>query len=420
MEVCVLQKMQDEAQVPLPWDALLTVDQTLRRLRIYKEPEKNQRRVLQAARGLLAVETLIWLPVQASAPVLIQGEPLLSPWDARQLTTLLTQQAELDKSGLLVINDFKQTSWAASHPQIANLLIMPVSNRGPCGWVVAINKRESVRPNSGGSKVQESTGPVALKPFRRSDAAVLTPFLAMLDLHVRASGRYQDLKELLVGLTRSLTAAIDAKDSYTFGHSERVARVAVELGRELELQDEELSDIYLAGLLHDIGKIGIRDDVLKKREPLTPEEKEHIKLHVTIGYKILADLRPIRNLLPGVLHHHERYDGTGYPDGLAGEAIPLLARILAVADGYDAMSTVRPYRAAMPMHKVEEVLRSGAGTQWDKRVVDAFWRCRDRVHAIRQRGVGESLCQALDGALRTGGSSFQIPASTLTKNSRPK
>src|SRR5262249_14052268 len=222
-----------------------------------------------------------------------------------------------------------------------------------------------------------------------------------------SSGRYQDLKELLVGLTRSLTAAIDAKDSYTFGHSERVARVAVELGRELGLQDEELSDIYLAGLLHDIGKIGVRDAVLTKREHLTPDEFEHVKQHVTIGYKILADLRPIRNLLPGVLYHHERYDGTGYPDGLVGEAIPFLARILAVADAYDAMSTMRPYRAAMAIQKVEEILMTGAGTQWDRQVVDAFLRCRDRVHAVRQRGVGESLCQALDGALRSGGSSCE-------------
>src|SRR5262249_37448482 len=102
-----------------------------------------------------------------------------------------------------------------------------------------------------------------------------------------------------------------------------------------------------------------------------------------------------------------RIDGSGYPDGLAGEAIPFLARILAVADGYDAMSTARPYRAALPMNKVEETLAAGAGTQWDKRVVDAFTRCRERIHVIRQRGVGESLSQALDGALRKPGSSCQ-------------
>ncbi len=220
-------------------------------------------------------------------------------------------------------------------------------------------------------------------------------------MHARATRRYQDLKELLVGLTRSLTAALDAKDSYTFGHSERVARVAMELGRELGLQADDLSDIYLAGLLHDVGKIGIRDSVLTKPGPLTREEFEHIKQHVTIGYNILSELHPIRNLLPGVLWHHERWDGQGYPHGLAGEAIPLLARILAVADAFDAMSTARPYREAMGPRRVEEVLTQGAGTQWDARVIEAFNNCRQKVHAIRQHGVGDSLCAAIDGALRS-------------------
>src|SRR5262249_6059789 len=209
-------------------------------------------------------------PVQASAPVLIQGEPLLSPWDSRQFTTRLTQHPDLDKTGLLIVNDFRQISWASRYSQITNVLLMPVSTQGPCGWVVAINKREA--RSSAGNRAREHSVPGELRPFRRSDAALLTPFLGLLDLHLRSSGRYQDLKELLVGLTRSLTAAIDAKDSYTFGHSERVARVAVEIGRELGMQEEELSDIYLAGLLHDIGKIGIRDAVLTKRDRLTPQQ----------------------------------------------------------------------------------------------------------------------------------------------------
>jgi HD-GYP domain-containing protein (c-di-GMP phosphodiesterase class II) len=180
----------------------------------------------------------------------------------------------------------------------------------------------------------------------------------------------------------------------------------VELGRELDLQEDELSDIYLAGLLHDIGKIGIPDTVLLKTGSLTAEEFEQIKQHVTIGYNILSDLRPLRNLLPGVLYHHERWDGKGYPEGLAGEGIPLVARILAVADAFDAMNTKRPYRDAIPFEKVEETLAKGAGSQWDRRVIEAFMRCRGRVHLICQRGVGESLCQAIDGALRAGDSSL--------------
>src|SRR5438132_601193 len=211
--------------------------------------------------------------------------------------------------------------------------------------------------------------------------------------------------------SRSLASAIDAKDSYTYGYSERVARIAVELGRELDMDEDEIGDIYLAGLLHDIGKIGVSDAILGKRERLTPEEFEQIKLHTTIGYSILVDLRQIRNLLPGVLYHHEHYDGSGYPDGLIGEKIPLLARILAVADAYDAMSTTRPYRPAMPYERVEEILTAGAGHQWDKRVVDACLRCRHKIHAIRQRGVGESLRQAIDGVLRKDHSSILSIAS---------
>jgi HD-GYP domain-containing protein (c-di-GMP phosphodiesterase class II) len=251
-------------------------------------------------------------------------------------------------------------------------------------------------------------------PFRKSDAALLAPFVALIETCERASNRYQELKDLLVGLTRALTTAIDAKDSYTYGHSERVGRIAVELGRELGMEGDDLGDIYLAGLLHDIGKIGIRDAVLQKPSKLTPEEEAHIRQHVIIGYSILADLRQIRNLLPGVRYHHERYDGRGYPDGLAGENIPLLARILAVADSYDAMTTARPYRSPLPVQKVEQILLEGAGSQWDKRIIDAFMSCRLKIHSIRQRGLGESLRVAIEGALRTGSDSFRTSGSSAT------
>ena len=322
-------------------------------------------------------------PQGGTAPTVI-GEGPLTPDDWRRLAAALSQAAG-ESPEPVFCNDVAR-EWGQRFAGVLNLLALPVPDHGAPGWVIAVNKRA------------RDASPC---PFRKSDAAVLTPFVSLLGLHGRSARRYQDLKELLVGLTRSLTAALDAKDSYTFGHSERVARVAVELGRELGLPPDDLSDIYLAGLLHDVGKIGIRDSVLTKAGPLTREEFEHIKQHVTIGYNILSELHAIRNLLPGVLWHHERWDGKGYPHGLAGEAIPLLPRILAVADGFDAMSTARPYREAMPPRRVEEILAEGAGSQWDARIVEAFQRCRQKVHAIRQRGVGESLCAAIDGALRS-------------------
>jgi len=409
-----------DPQAALTWEAILTLDHLIRRTRIHKEPSRNQHRILEAVFRMFHVQTLVWVPQQADMPIVIQGEPLLTPPDLRALAACLSRSPDHRPLEPLICNDLEAADWlggAARFPRVHNLLAFLLTDQGPIGWVIAINKRGSgVRSQESALRGQESEvrGQRPLS-FRKSDAALLTAFVALLELHTRTSARYQDLKELLVGLTRSLTAALDAKDSYTYGHSERVARIAVELGRELGLQGDELSDIYLAGLLHDVGKIGIRDSVLGKVEPLTVEEFEHIKQHVTIGYAILSDLRPIRNLLPGVLYHHEHYDGNGYPDGLTGEAIPLLARILAVADAYDAMSTNRPYRDALPCRKVEEILVKGGGTQWDKRVVDAFVRCRQRIHTIRQRGVGDSLQLAIDGALRIDKSSLQRKSDALLR-----
>src|SRR5262249_4769781 len=122
--------------------------------------------------------------------------------------------------------------------------------------------------------------------------------------------------------------------------------------------------------------------------------------HPVIGHGILAGVRAISHLLPGVLYHHEQWDGSGYPERLSGEDIPLLARILAVADTFDALNTSRPYRAALAPERVDQVLREGAAIQWDPSVIDAYFRCRSRLVAIRQSGLGESLRNALDGALR--------------------
>jgi hypothetical protein len=378
------------------WEALLTLDHVLRRIRIHKDAAQTGRRVLEGVFPILQARALLWVPSRPEAAPVVFGEAGLTPAECRQLAADVARAAG-DSTEPLLCNDARQVL-GERFPGVMNLLALPVADPAPREWVIALNKTVGPAVPDGPGVVWHSR---TYAPFRRADVALLAPFVALLELHGRAARRYHDLKELLVALTRSLTAALDAKDSYTSGHSERVARIGVELGRELGLTADDLSDIYLAGLLHDVGKIGIRDSVLTKPGPLTPEEFEHIKQHVTIGYTILSELHPIRNLLPGVLWHHERWDGRGYPHGLAGEAIPLLARILAVADAYDAMSTARPYRQAMPPSRVEQILAEGAGGQWDARVIEAFGRCRQKVHAIRQRGVGESLLVAIDGALRS-------------------
>ena len=371
---------EQNAQLTLAWGAIHTLDRLVRCLGIDKNPEKNQKRILEAAFSLLRVRALLWIPGDVNAPVVMHGELPAAPPDCRELTETLTQSPDYRPGKPVLCNRVPETEWGARFPYIDNLLAFEVTDQGALGWLIALNKgRGTKRVGSGewrvGSGTEESGAPAEPQPaplsplatlhshrgFRREDAALLMPFAGLMDLHARGSSRYEDLKELLVGLTRALTSALDAKDSHTFGHSERVARIAVELGRELGLSADELNDIYLAGLLHDVGKIGVPDAVLNKPGPLTPEEFEHIKQHTLIGYRILADLRPIRRLLPGVLYHHERYDGKGYPDGLAGENIPLLARVLAVADGYDAMTTARAYREPMSCRRVEQILNEAPG-----------------------------------------------------------
>jgi HD-GYP domain-containing protein (c-di-GMP phosphodiesterase class II) len=135
----------------------------------------------------------------------------------------------------------------------------------------------------------------------------------------------------------------------------------------------------LAGLLHDVGKIGIDDRVLRKAERLSAAEYEHIKQHVEIGHQILHDLPKLEAVLQVVLHHHEWWDGGGYPHHLRSERIPLGARIVAVADAFDAMSSDRPYRTRMSDQEVDQILREGAGRQWDPEVINAFFRCRDEI-----------------------------------------
>ncbi len=223
------------------------------------------------------------------------------------------------------------------------------------------------------------------REFGSVEASLLNSVATMLGIHYGNSELFQAQSDLLSAMVQSLVSAIDAKDPYTCGHSHRVARVARRLAEELGCDDEMLNTIYLSGLLHDIGKIGINDHVLRKAGRLTEAEYEHIKQHPQLGFNILKDIRQIKDALPGVLYHHEAWDGSGYPAGLAGENIPWLARILAVADAFDAMGSDRSYRTGMPDEQLDQILRQGAGHQWDARVVEAFFAIRDEVRDIVNR-----------------------------------
>jgi putative nucleotidyltransferase with HDIG domain len=224
--------------------------------------------------------------------------------------------------------------------------------------------------------------------FGSEEASLLASVAAILGIHSGNLALYAEQAELMGGIIHALTAAIDAKDEYTCGHSDRVARIAVRLAEELGCDADELNRIYLAGLLHDIGKIGIADSVLRKPGRLSDEEFQHIQTHARIGHRILRDLKKLDKVLPVILHHHEAWNGEGYPLGLESTAIPLAARIVAVADSYDAMSSDRPYRKGMPEEKIDEIFRGGAGKQWDPEVVAAFFRARRDIRNIVQNGSG--------------------------------
>src|SRR2546423_5321738 len=172
----------------------------------------------------------------------------------------------------------------------------------------------------------------------------------------------------------------------------------------MALPDEIQSDLYLGGLLHDVGKIGVLDVVLHKPGRLTAAEYGHVQQHTVIGDRIVAEVKQLAYLRPAVRNHHERYDGHGYPDGLAGEAIPLVARVLAVADACDAMMSTRPYRPAMAPAVIDGIMAEGAGTHWDPTVVESFLACRADAYAVCQQGIGESLYAAIDRAAERGAS----------------
>ncbi|NYE57426.1 HD-GYP domain-containing protein [Carboxydothermus ferrireducens] len=208
---------------------------------------------------------------------------------------------------------------------------------------------------------------------------------------------YSDLRESYLSTIRALVAALEAKDPYTKGHSERVSELAVEIAREMGMKPDELENIRFMALLHDVGKIGILDTVLNKKGTLDPEEKELIQEHPVLGAKIVEEIPFLKQYAGMVRHHHERFDGTGYPDKVSGEKIPLGARIIAVADTYDAMTSDRPYRAALTKEQAMSELERNAGQQHDPRVVNALLKVLERFDPREKEREAMAQAAAAEG-----------------------
>ena len=210
--------------------------------------------------------------------------------------------------------------------------------------------------------------------FDTVDSKLLNSIANESAIYLENAMLFEDVRGLMMGLLHSLTSAVDAKDAYTCGHSERVALLSRSLALEAGLTEQQVERIYMAGLLHDVGKIGVPEAVLQKTGKLTDEEFAQIKKHPEIGARILRDIKQVEDIIPGVMHHHERYDGKGYPAGLSGENIPLMGRIICLADCFDAMTSSRTYRKALPLEVALTEIRRCSGTQFDPVLSDAFLR----------------------------------------------
>jgi hypothetical protein len=208
--------------------------------------------------------------------------------------------------------------------------------------------------------------------FGAEHAAGLRSLATMAGVAILEDEQRAKLEDLFMSVIVSLTMAIEAKDPYTEGHSVRVAAYSEAIGKQLGLPAEKLDVIHRSCLVHDIGKIAVDEGILHKRERLSQGEKEKMDLHPQIGESILRPIALLHPLLPGVRSHHEHFDGSGYPDGMKGEEIPIEARIMAVADAFDAMTSDRPYRRALAEHAALAELKRNAGTHFDPRVLAAF------------------------------------------------
>ncbi|MGE3315132.1 MAG: HD-GYP domain-containing protein [Planctomycetaceae bacterium] len=339
-----------------------------RNLQISRGPAEIAELCLLRMQDLVrASGNVIWLAEKSGTRhFLVRGE---LPFDEFGMARLIAHFDGHDWSTPLVRNHLAGTALASDFPKLRNLIVVPVAEGSRrFGWIVSCNQ-------------------VSGREFGTVEASLMRSIATILGTHLRNIELYLEHEELLLSFVRSLVSTIDAKDPYTRGHSERVAIFARRLGEECGLSNEEIQDLYLSGLLHDIGKIGVDDGILRKTEKLTDAELECIRQHPMIGYQILNGLKNLQKILPGVRNHHEAFAGGGYPDGLTGEAIPLMARILAVADSYDAMKSDRPYRTGMPRQKIEEIFRQGADSQWDARVIDAYFRAADDIAQLAESSV---------------------------------
>lgn len=354
--------------------------------------------VLPALRELIEAQSIVLLEIEPHAPASHNedrtatrtfdsvGEAQINDQVHRRLVACFGAKATPRP---FVNNHVGEHHALADVMGLHSCILVPVAAKDyQFGWLLALNKMESA--DALAQNAEFCPQGLSEQEFGTVEASLMNAAAIMLAAQARNAELFRERESLMIGIIRALINAMDAKDSYTFGHSDRVAQIAKRIAKELGQDEQSCERIFLAGVLHDIGKIGVPDDVLLKPGKLNDEEFRQVKQHPTIAHNILKHLDLLTHVMSGVLHHHESVDGHGYPNQLAGDEIPIAARIIAVADAYDAMTSSRPYRDAMSAQKAESIIRQNAGKQWDADVVAAFFEALDNVHTICQSKDSDS------------------------------
>ena len=349
------------------YEEVVLIQDLAQYLRPEVDPRELAEAVLERVRLISETELSACLMRHGAEP----GDQLSGEWglEGAEIETLVRDILGDRSPQIIVRNHIENSPLGLRYPTVRSLVAVPlfVEQHTP-SWLVLANPPLGCELGTEQANLLKSIG------------GILAAQSQVVEL-------FRDHEEMVLAFIRSLVSTLDAKDTYTRGHSERVALVAQKLAQQLKLPDAEIEAIYQSGLLHDIGKIGVDDAILQKPEALSPLEYQQVATHPEVGYSILSELKNLAHLLPGVLHHHERYDGHGYPGKLAGTAIPRMARILAVADAFDAMSSDRPYRKGRHREDVELTLAKGGGTQWDPEVIHAFFSARSEIYRIWGRAI---------------------------------
>lgn len=307
---------------------------------------------LQEVLGVRCMGVVLQPRRESPAESTAYGETVFSDTMLRELADKLIDQMRRDPRPI-IINDLRKSDGYVQFSKLTSRMIaVPLQRQEQVlGCFFGIDKKSD---------------------FDSTDAKLLNSIGNESAVYLENAMLYDDVHGLMMGVLHGLTAAVDAKDAYTHGHSERVALLSRELAQHVGMTDQQVERIYIAGLLHDVGKIGISESVLRKSGRLTDEEFAEMKKHPEIGARILNDIKQLKDIIPGVLCHHERYDGKGYPNQLVGKHIPLMGRILCLADSFDAMTSSRTYRTAMTVEKAVQEIRRSRGTQFDPDLADRF------------------------------------------------